>query len=134
MSKLTQFGKFVGRYAGELRDVASLLGTVFRSLPIDPADRSEVDGILNGLNTAADRIEASLSGILADGRIDRDDLKIVLREILPEILPDLIGGLVEKQTRARASAPAATPAAPAPARPARVRNRLPKAGEQTTGD
>lgn len=96
---MSVFSKFVGRYAGELRGMASLLNTLFRALPIDPADKSQAVKVLDDLNSAADRIEAGLSDILADGVINRDDLKIVVREVVAEILPDILGGAVETQAR-----------------------------------
>jgi len=128
MSKLSQFGKFVSRYAGEIRSVAGLFTGLFQFLPIDPADKRRLQETIDGLAEAADRIESSLPGLL-DGNISRDDIRDVLREILPEILPDMIGGRAETVTR-QAVAP----------RPARVRKpavkkatRLPTAAE-TTGD
>lgn len=102
---MRDFVKFVGHYAGEIRAVSSLFGSLFRVLPIDPADRRQAENVIDRLASAADNIERGLSDIMADGRIDRDDLKIVVREVVREMLPDLAGGVVETETRKRTRAP-----------------------------
>lgn len=124
---MRDFVKFVGHYAGEIRAVSSLFGSLFRVLPIDPADRRQAESVIDRLASAADNIERGLSDILADGQINRDDLKIVVREVVREMLPDVLGGATEAATRKAA-------------KPARVRNRAPKkaarlptAAEQSTG-
>lgn len=99
MSKLTQFARFAGRYAGELRSVAGFLSGILNMIPANPAERSDLSRILDDLTAAADRIEESIPGIL-DGGISRDEIKAVLRGLVIELLPDIIGGLSEKNTRA----------------------------------
>jgi hypothetical protein len=100
------FVKFIGKYADELRASVGIFGLILRALPIDPSDKRRAVETLDNLERAADRIEASLSHVMADGVINRDDLKTVLREILPEILPDMIGGMAERGARAAAPKPA----------------------------
>lgn len=100
---MRDFVKFVGRYAGEIRAVSGLFGTLFRVLPIDPGERETVEGVVARLASAADNIERGLGDILADGQINRDDLKIIVREVVAEMLPDVLGGATE--TAARAARP-----------------------------
>lgn len=151
MSKLSTFAKFVGRYAGEIRTIGTLVSGVLAALPIGREDRENLQDKIANLFAAADRIEASLSSLGDAVGLSRDEIKEIVREIVRESLPDMIGGAVETATRqrlaadfvernsltAQAPAPAADPSAeiidtaPPAAKPPRVRNRsrLPKAGE-----
>lgn len=113
---LGNFFKFVGKYAGELRASVDIFSLILRALPIDPSDKRRAEETLEGLTAAADRIEASLTQVMKDGVIDRDDLKPIIREIVREMLPDIVGGITESKARKtvakpRAAKPAAKPAA-----------------------
>lgn len=148
MSKLSTFAKFVGRYAGEIRTIGTLVTGVLAALPIGREDRENLQRNIDNLFDAADRIEKSLSGLGDAVGLSRDEIKEIVREIVRENLPDMIGGAVEKLARervfadagidplSRAPAPVVDPAAqvidtaPPAAKPPRVRNRLPKAGEK----
>lgn len=109
MSKLTQFARFVGHYAGELRTTGGVFASILRVLPIDPADKAPAEEAVERLIEAADRIEAGIGNVLDIGNISADELKAALRPLLAELLPDLLGGQVEAAVRKAVAKPAAAP-------------------------
>jgi hypothetical protein len=79
--------KFLAKHSGELKTVASVLGTIIGALPIDRQDKRAVAGAIDGLVDAANSIANSAEKMreVGDVTLDSGALKGALRELLPEI-------------------------------------------------
>jgi hypothetical protein len=79
--------KFLRKHSGELKTVASVLGTIIGALPIDRQDKRAVSGAIDGLVDAANSIANSAEKMreVGDVTLDAGAMKTALRELLPEI-------------------------------------------------
>jgi hypothetical protein len=79
---INKFGKFLGKYAGEMRGIVGVLGTIVSALPIGRDDRERVEGILADLAAAADRVEKAANAPL-EISLSAADIEAAVAKLLP---------------------------------------------------
>lgn len=52
--------KFMARYADEANSIADVFRSILPALPVNRGDREKIESVINGLDTAAERIAAFL--------------------------------------------------------------------------
>ena len=95
---MSQFSKFLNKYAGEIKAIGSLAMTLARGVGLDPQERRAVEQAAEGLANAADSIEKSLKDVkaLTEIKISKADLKKAVEDMLPDIVADLVAAGVKK--------------------------------------
>lgn len=83
--------KFLAKHAGELSSVASVLGAVVHSLPIDRQDKKNLGKAIEGLDKAAGSIAKSAKGMPAgDNPPDAKATKSAVEALLPKLLGEAL--------------------------------------------
>lgn len=89
---MSKFSSFLTKYAGEIRSIASMFGSIVVGVALDPRERQQANDTIEGLRQAADSIEASIKDIkgLTEIKISKKEIEDAVKATLPSLVAALV--------------------------------------------
>lgn len=120
--KVSDFTKFISRYAKEASAIGNVLSTLISAIPLSNKQRADAGEILDHLTALPDILEKAANAIDNSNPvvIKKSDIIAAVSEVMPGMLDAAIARYMVGQDAAKAAKPAAAETPAPAAKPSRV--------------